>query len=129
MGCITRIFSVLISIVIIFAGLFTADRGMYGGNNPEFGIPVMIIGAGLFLFVVMVGILGTKWPTAKETFVITIGVTLLATGLLLARASWASLVWTIIICIAGAFTVLCHRRIAGWVRSAAVFFKTRSTGK
>ena len=129
MGCITRIFSVLISILIIFAGLFTADRGMFGGNNPAFGIPVMIIGAGLFLFIVVVRILGTKWPTAKETFVITIGVTLLATGLLLARASWASLAWTIIICTAGAFIALCHRQIAVWVRSAAVFFKTRNSGK
>jgi hypothetical protein len=126
MGCITRIFSVLISIVIIFVGLFTADRGMFGGNNPEFGIPVMIIGVGLFLFIVVVGILGTKWPTTMEIFVITIGTTLLAIGLLMARASSA---WSIIICIAGAFIVLCHRRIAGWVRSAAGFLKPRSSDK
>ena len=128
MGCITRIFSVLISIVIIFVGLFTADRGMFGGNNPEFGIPVMIIGIGLFLFIVVVGILGTKWPTAVETFVITIGVILLAIGVgnIKVRALSA---WPIIICTTGVFVVLCHRRIAGWVRRAAVFFKPRSSGK
>ena len=128
MGCVTRIFSVLISMVIIFAGFYLADRGDLGGGHPELGIPIMLIGGGLFLFIVVVGILGTKWPTAMETFVITIGVILLAIGVgnIKVRALSA---WPIIICTAGAFVVLCHRRIPGWVRRAAGFFKPRSSGK
>ena len=132
MGCVTRIISFLISIVIIFMGFLTASSGFLGGSSPEFGIPIMLIGVGLFLFIVVVQILGTKWPSAMETFVITIGVILLAIGVerinveVTARALSA---WPIIICTAGAFVVLCHRRIAGWVRSAAGFFKPRSSGK
>jgi hypothetical protein len=131
MGCVTRIFSVLFSIVIILAGLLTASSGFLGGHNPEYGIPMMLIGVGLFLFIVVVSILGTKWPTAMETFVITIGVILLATGFYIQveGTDRVSLAWPIIICTAGAFVVLCHRRIAGWVRSAAGFFKRRSSGK
>lgn len=132
MGCVTRIFSVLISMVIIFTGLVIADSGMFGGGSPEFGIPIMLIGVGLFLFIVVVGILGTKWPTAMETFVITIGVILLAIGverINIEVTAQALSAWPIIICTASAFVVLCHRRIAGWVRSAAGFFKPRSSGK
>ena len=131
MGCVTRIFSVLISMVIISAGVLTASSGFLGGHSPEFGIPMMLIGVGLFLFIVVVSILGTKWPTAIETFVITIGVILLAVGLYIQveGTDRVSSAWPIIICIAGAFVVLCHRRIAGWVRSAAAFFKRRSSYK
>jgi uncharacterized membrane protein HdeD (DUF308 family) len=132
MGCVTRIFSVLIGIVIIFAGFLVASCEFLGSCSPEFGIPIMLIGAALFLFVVVVGILGTKWPTAMETFVITIGVILLAIGVerikveVTARGLSA---WPILICTAGAFVLLCHRRIAGWVHNAGRFFKPRSSNK
>ncbi len=128
MGCVTRIFSVLISIVIVFMGFLTASSGFLGSSRPEFGIPIIIIGAGLFIFIVVVGIFGTKWPTPIETLVITMGVILLAIGVerinvaVNMRTTWA---WPIIMCPAGVFVVLCHRRIAGWVRSAARFLKRR----
>jgi hypothetical protein len=131
MGCVTRIFGVLISMVIIFTGFLFTSSGFLGYDSPEFGIPMMLIGVGLFLFIVVVSILGTKWPTTMETFVITIGVILLAIGLYIQVEGTGRvlLAWPIIIYTASVFVILCHRRIAGWVRSAAVFFKLRSSGK
>jgi hypothetical protein len=131
MGCVTRIFGVLISMVIIFTGFLFTSSGFLGYDSPEFGIPMMLIGVGLFLFIVVVSILGTKWPTTMETFVITIGVILLAIGLYIQVEGTGRvlLAWPIIIYTASVFVILCHCRIAGWVRSAAVFFKLRSSGK
>jgi hypothetical protein len=132
MGCVTRIFSVLISMVIIFTGFLCASSGFLGSDSPEFGIPIMLIGVGLFLFIVVASILGTKWPTAMETFVITIGVIVLAIGVERINVevhARALLAWPIIICVVSVFIVACHRKIAGWVRSAAVFFKLRSSSK
>ena len=132
MGCITRLFSALAGLAIIFTGFLTASCEFLGGCSPDFGIPIMLIGAGLFLFIVVVGILGAKWPTALETFVITIGVILLAIGverLNVEVNAKALSAWPIIICTAGVFVVLCHRWVAGWVRSAVGFIKPRSSGK
>jgi len=132
MGCVARIFGVLVGIVIILTGLVMADYGDFGGGNPKVGIPIVLIGAGLFLFVVVVSILRTGWPTAMETFVITIGVISLAIGVerinveVTARALSA---WPIVICGTGALVILFHRRIAGWARSAAGFIRPRSSGK
>ena len=73
MGCVTRIFGVLAGIGIIFAGIWKADRGMFGGNDPRSSLPLILIGAVLLLFTIVVSILGRKRPTAKEILAITIG--------------------------------------------------------
>ena len=132
MGCVTRILSVLAGVCIIIAGFLVASSGFLGGGRPEFGIPIMLIGAGLFLFNVVVGILGTKRPTAVETFVITTGAILLAIGVerINVQVHYPPFSASpIIICAAGAFAVSFHRLIPSWVRSAVGFLKPRSSGK
>ena len=67
---------ILVSIYICFWGSLTASSGAFGGDSPEFGIPIILIGSVLLLFTLF----GATRLAVAQTSVVIVGMALLAFG-------------------------------------------------
>lgn len=122
MKWVEGIFGILIAIVAFcWGGLMASSDPFWGGDSPEFGIPIMSIGVALLIFTPFMA----RRLAAIQTFVIIIGVVSLVVGLSWieeARDNYQWPVWPgFIFIVAGVVLMLFHIKIPGSILRAGKY--------
>ena len=84
MKLVVQIICLIVALGTILFGIFMSMAGWIGGlDNPEYGIPIIVIGVVLLFFMLFV----TRRLTAIQTFGVTVSAILLVAGLSMQRVS------------------------------------------
>ena len=119
MKSLVKLLGILVAILIVLWGIGLASVFV---RSPEYGLPTIVIGVALLLFI----LIGTRRLAVSQTFVVIVGTILLVVGVSWMEKQkyywWEPIAWPgFIFIFAGVVVVLFHRSVLNSIRRAGEY--------